>query len=1064
MKSAREFTLGTAAFVLLSASGILLGADAGKVDFQRQVRPILSDNCFACHGPDPSTRMAELRLYLREGAFQQRPNGTPIVAGDPAKSLVFERITQTDPASRMPPVYSHKKLTEEQIALIRRWIEEGASWSEHWAFVNPTRPTLPSIAHKRWVRNPIDHFILARLEAEGLNPTPEADRRTLIRRVSLDLTGLPPEPRVIEAFVADSAQDAYEKLVDRLLQSPAYGEHRARYWLDAARYADTNGLSTDNYREIWPYRDWVIEAFNRNLPFDQFTIEQIAGDLLPHPTQGQLIATGFQRCNITTNEGGVIEGEVEAMYAKDRVDTLGMTWLGLTVGCATCHDHKFDPIRQRDFYSLTAFFRNTTQRFMDGDVFDTPPFIVVTSGPDRARWDALRKEIPAAESQLEQIRSAAQPEFDRWLDSRELRSLMFLERFDDSEIFRLEIDPRMTLPRGVNVGNLGRLLDFRNEGSVELVNAPQLSADEPFTISVRFLHREGGGTLASWRDPDGKDRGVRLEVSSSGAPRILLIADDRSEQECRTPCEALGVNAIGDFKAEAGQWHNLVATYDGRRQRAGLQLYLDGRPLPTESDGRTIRTLEGDFKNTSSLLLGARTNDYVNNPFGEKTGFLDGSIADFRILRRAANASEARLLSLWDSVADGMPRKKDELGPREREALEQYYLLRLHQPFRQAVGQLAALDQERRALMRRNPVTHVMHEQPNSQAVAHVLHRGMYDQPREEVAPATPAVLPPLPQSAPRNRLGLARWLVDDANPLTARVTVNRYWQEIFGAGLVRSAGDFGSQGEPPTHPELLDWLAVEFRESGWDVKNLFRLMVTSAAYRQAAVTTLEKLEKDPENRLLSRGPLFRMDGEMIRDYALAASGLLVSKIGGPSVKPYQPEKIWDPVAVAQSNTRFYRPDSGQDLYRRSLYTFWKRAAPPPSMMIFNAPRREECTVQRERTNTPLQALVTMNDPQFFEAARALAQNAMRGAAEFDARLDFMSLRLLARRLDHRERRVVEESYRHYLSYYDSQPALAGLAIAVGASQLDPGLNSMQLAALTMVANQLMNLDEVLNK
>jgi hypothetical protein len=542
----------------------------------------------------------------------------------------------------------------------------------------------------------------------------------------------------------------------------------------------------------------------------------------------------------------------------------------------------------------------------------------------------------------------------------------------------------------------------------------------------------------------------RLELSAKGAPRFALITDDRYD---------IGVSATGDLKAEPDEWHHLVATYDGLRQRSGLQLYLDGRLLPTESTGKTIRTLEGEFHNASPLLLGARPDEE-----GGRAGFLDGSIADFRILKRAVNASDAKLLAVWDGVGEGMSKKEGKLDTREREALEQYYLTRLHQPYRKAVERAAALDEERRALLRRNPLTLVMREQPDSKPVAHVLNRGMYDQPGEEVTPATPAVLPPLPESAPHNRLGLARWLVDNSNPMTARVTVNRYWQEIFGAGLVRSAGDFGSQGEPPSHPELLDWLAVEFRESGWDIKNMFRLMVTSVAYRQAAVTTPEKIENDPDNQLLSRGPRFRMDAEMVRDYALAASGLLVRKIGGPSVKPYQPERVWETVAMEQSNTRFYQPDSGKDLYRRSLYDFWKRAAPPPSMMVFNAPTREECTVRRERTNTPLQALVTMNDPQFFEAARVLAQNTMRAGAEFNARLDSMTLRLLARRLDGRERTVVEESYRDYLRYYDSHPEEARQAIAVGASQADAALDKVQLAALTMVANQLLNLDEVLNK
>jgi mono/diheme cytochrome c family protein len=1048
-----RFPLMVFSFVALLAPA--RAADSETVDFQRQIRPLLSDNCFHCHGPDPETRMAGMRLDLREGAFGARPNGTPVVPGDPQKSLVIQRITHADAALRMPPVSSYKELTPDQIALIRRWVEQGAVWSEHWAFTALEKPALPAVKNESWARNPIDRFILARLEAQGLQPAAEADRRTLIRRATLDLTGLPPSAQDVEAFLADSSPGAYGKLIDRLMTSPAYGEHRARYWLDAARYADTHGLHIDNYREMWLYRDWVIEAFNRNVPFDRFTVEQLAGDLLENPTRDQLIATGFHRCNITTNEGGVIEDEVAAMYAKDRADTTGTVWLGLTVGCATCHDHKFDPIKQTDFYALTAFFRNTTQAPLDGNIYDTPPVLLAPSDTDLSRWKALPEQLAAAEDKLNEIRAAAQPKIDRWLQRRNRRVERAL--WDGPQAIPLGLDAKRDLPEGVSWRDREKsepALELADDAALVLENVPAPSLDEPFAVSARFLLRDadGGRVLASQQDPADRGRGWRLEIQD-GRPLFVLTGDVGQE---------LGVRAKdgdNDPKAEANEWHHIVASYDGLRQRVGLQLYLDGKLLPTEDVGRALRALDGEIRTAEPLLLGARANEDA-----KRSGLLKGSVAAFRILKRSVTESEARLLALWDGVESASAKAPAQLDDREREALAEYFLARRFNRYQKASAHLEALREERRAILRRSPITHVMREKPDSEPSAHVLYRGMYDQPREKVIADTPSALPPMDPALSHNRLGLARWLVDERNPLTARVTVNRFWQEVFGAGMVSTAGDFGAQGEPPSHPELLDWLAVEFRESGWDVKKLFRLMLTSAAYRQAAAATAEKIDKDPDNRLLSRGPQFRMDGEVIRDYALAASGLLAPEIGGPSVKPYQPAKIWETVAMNESNTRFYNPDSGAKLYRRSLYTFWKRAAPPPNMTIFNAPTREECTVRRERTNTPLQALVTMNDPQFFEAARNLAENTLREASGFDKRLDFMSLQLLARPLGESERSIARAAFQDYLKFYDSHPAEARKAVAVGESKPDPRLDSTELAAWTMLANQLMNLDEVLNK
>jgi len=1030
-------------------------AAVAEVDFQKDVRPVLSDACFQCHGPDPETRLAGMRLDTQEGAFAARPNGTPIVPGDPAASLVYQRLTAENAAIRMPPEYAHKEVTPEQIETIRQWIEQGADWSEHWSFRAPEKPEPPSIQKESWVRNPIDGFVLARLEAEGLTPGEEADRRTLARRVALDLTGLPPTPAEVDQFLNDASSDAYEKYVDRMLAKPAYGEHRARYWLDAARYADTHGLHIDNYREMWPYRDWVIDAFNQNMGFDRFTIEQLAGDLLPDPTQDQLVATGFQRCNITTNEGGVIDEEVEEIYAKDRAETVATVWMGLTIGCATCHDHKFDPLTQRDFYSLGAFFRNTTQPVRDGNVHDTPPVMVVLSDEDDDRWEALKAEIPAARRELQSLRRTKSKQ--AYKAAKKVVADLDLNRYDESEVFSLEKFDGADKAEGVQLGAGPQdglpALEVGEEAYVSVEGFDAISPDKPFTVAA-WIKPDGdgrrfiAGQVAYLElDPNEDERGWELEISG-GKPNFQLVGEREFQLGVATKDSNPG-------RAKEGEWHHVIATYDGSRRRTGITLYLDGKRLDTRTTGRAVHEVEGPVVLESPLMIGGK-----RNREGEIVESIDGSIADFRILNREISEGEAALLAGWSelrSTAKDKPKKA-------REQLAAFHLVRRDEDYKAANDKLHALIAERRAILKRNPLTHVMNEKTDSEPMANVLYRGMYDQKREEVGAVTPGVLPAMTEEQSNDRMGLAKWLLDERNPLTARVTVNRMWQEVFGTGIVRTSEDFGSQGEAPTHPELLDWLAVDFRESGWDLKRFYKQLVMSATYRQSAKTTPKKLEKDPQNRLLSRGPRFRMDGEVVRDYALAASGLLNDDIGGPSVKPYQPEGVWEGVAMRQSNTRYYTADEGDDLYRRSLYTFWKRAAPPASMVTFDAPTRENCTVRRERTNTPLQALVTMNDPQFFEAARRLAEEAVDAGPELDQQLDFMSARLLSRPLQSREREIVADSYRDFLRFYDSNPDQAQKAVSVGASEPDLSPGPAVLAALTMTANQLLNLDEVLNK
>jgi len=922
------------------------------------------------------------------------------------RAAILARVTETRAQRIMPPPSSHKKLAPEQIATLKRWIEDGAPWTAHWAYEAPVRPAVAS-------GNPID--VLVRNRLKGLTPAAEADKRTLARRAALDLTGLPPSKADLDLFLNDSSAAAYEKLLDRLLASPRYGEHRARYWLDAARYADTHGIHVDNYREMWPYRDWVIAAFNHNLSFDRFTTDQLAGDLLPNPTFDQRIATGFQRCNPTTNEAGLIEDEYAEIYAKDRADTVGAVWLGMTVGCAACHNHKFDPITQKDFYSLGAFFRNTTQNVMDDNIPDTPPVLVVPRSEDRERWDQVSARRRALQSELDQRRTSADPKFEQWLRSSRSKGIGGAPLAAKDELYTLRSPLRFE----------------KNEG-VPAIKAPRLLADQAFTIAVSFFFpkTEQSYTIAAQQDAEDKGRGWTIDVGSR-VPSFRLIGDEGKNIEIR---------ASHLSQMAQGSWNHLVVSYDGTRHQSGLSLYLNGKGVPTQGAGNQNVQLPGRIDSASPLLLGK--------------SLAGGEIADFRILKRVVSETEARVLADWPAIRKG----------EDREALRTYYLFHRDGTYPKLAAEQGQLQLEAKAIVRRGAITHVMQERPGSMPFANILYRGAYDQKREKVEANTPSVLPPMGADLPRNRLGLAQWLLKPENPLTARVAVNRMWQELFGDGLVRTAEDFGSQGQAPVNPELLDWLAVDFREGGWDVKRFYKQVMLSATYRQAAVTTPEKLAQDPENRLLSRGPRFRMDGEMVRDYALASSGLLAGEIGGPSVKPYQPGGVWETVAMNGSNTRFYQADAGDKLYRRSVYWFWKRSAPPASMEIFNAPTREACTVRRERTNTPLQALVTMNDVQFVEAARVLGQRAYKVSTDFDPRADFLADAVLGRPLAAAERQIARKSFQEYLRYYDGNLTDARKLMAAGAAPADTTVAPAEGAALTMLANQLLNLDEVLTK
>jgi len=1045
----------------LAVVALTCAASAGEPSFNADIRPILVEHCFSCHGADSAGRKADLRLDLREEAVESGA----IVPGDPDSSVMLDRIGSDDPDEVMPPPATKKVLTADQKDLLARWIAAGAEYQPHWSFIPPVRPELPAVTEETWVRNPIDRFILARLEAEGLRPAPEADRRTLARRVALDLTGLPPDPAIVDAFVADPSADAYERLVDSLLASLEWGEHRGRYWLDYARYADTHGIHIDNFREMWTYRQWVINAFNRNLPFDRFTILQLAGDLVadhaPDATPAQVlddrIASGFNRCNITTSEGGAIDEEYLVLYARDRTETTSAVWLGLTTGCAVCHDHKFDPLSQREFYELAAFFNNTTQKAMDGNVQDTPPILTVPQPEDRPRFAELEQRLPSAKVAVDDRRKAAQPEFHRWLKEATAESVAKLLPQDtplvdlpctegEGATTRVTLvgkptDAPLTATTKWQEGPLGRpalLLDGR---AAELPAAGDFEHDEPFTVSlwVRVPANDSAYALVSRMDEAANHRG--WDVWVQGRRIAMHMIHSWSD-------DAVKVASTDQLKPDT--WTLVTITSAGSGKPEGFTIAFDGKPQKLKVENNSFK--KSTIRTQVPLVVGGRSKGATAHGVG---------LAGLSIWGRAFSAGEVEGLARGGALTQLVALPPDE-RPKAAGGLYDWWLKTTDQPFQEAVAAVAAIESEQAEIKKRGTIAHVMHEKPEMPK-AFVLDRGEYDKRKAEVGPETPDVLPPFPESLPKNRLGLAKWLLMQEHPLTTRVTVNRFWQEVFGTGLVKTSGDFGITGELPSHPELLDWLAIEFREGGWDVKKLFRLMVTSATYRQAAIATPEKLAKDAANRLLSRGPRFRMDAEMVRDHALAASGLLVRQIGGPSVRPYQPEGVWEAVAMDNSNTRSYKPDAGAGLYRRSMYWFWKRSAPPTSLDIFNAPSRESCCVKRERTNTPLQALVTLNDPQFVEAARALADRALELGAGDDQRLAFIAERLLARRFSAEELPVVKKSLADLSAWYAAHPDDARKLIAVGASQ-PRASDAVQLATWTMLTNELMNLDEVLCK
>ena len=1112
------------------------------IDFNQDVQPILASNCFSCHGPDPEMRKAGLRLDLGEAAFKKRP-GHPdaIVPGHPEKSELIKRIESRDPHYLMPqsPLGEAKPMKAADIATLKEWIKEGAVYRPHWAFSKPIRPQLPVVAQNdEWAKTPVDAFILARLKKEGLHPSPEADKETLIRRVTLDLTGLLPTPAEVRAFEKDSSPHAYERLVDGLLAKPSFGEQRARYWMDYARYADTYGLHYDNSRDIWPYRDYVIRSFNSNKRFDQFAMEQIAGDLLPAKSLDPLIASGYVRLGVSSNEGGTIPEELRVNIARERTEAYGATFMGITVGCAVCHDHKYDPTTQKDFYALSAFFNNLEEK----------PF-----NDDRPVWTPVAR-IPKAQNQNEYNRVWAQrTELAERLRLMRLQQRMLVERWlasrknlpqpvsSDKLVLRLRLDEgggevlknsapyaqTASFAIGKSKPQWGETTwlwpDFRMDTNTHIVlgQTGDYEGSQAFSSGGWFMLRSAPnynldnetGSLLSKMDAGQHNRGwdlvaergvISVELVNQGPKDLGFRTDEKSKKaapkpkevfqfptpadltakdlapakpkkeapkkkeekkkeeakpaapkavEDKAPFVAIKVSTEDAFRPD-GRWRHIFFTYDGSGKASGIRIYVNGSQVKTKVVVDTLG--QATIRTNAPMELGSRYPDA--NPSRETR------YQDIRLYGRALSGEEARRLLFEDYVAEVTAKPAGKWNADEEHVVSQFYFDNVDSSAKAISAQIAQLDAQLDKLSEGGDLTLVSWEK-QSPAYAHVLTRGVYTARTERVEANTPHYLPPLPQGEPHDRLALAKWTVSAENPLTARVTVNRMWNELFGTGLVETTEDFGIVGQRPTHPELLDWLAVEFRESGWDIKHLYKLMVMSAAYRQSAKATPEQLAKDPKNLLLAHGPRFRMDGEMLRDVALQSSGLLVNKIGGPSVKPYQPPNVWEQVGIGGSDTLVYEQEQGDALYRRSMYTYWKRMAMMPDMDAFDAPMRDVVCTRRQRTDTPLQALVTMNDVQWVEAARALAERVIKeGGAKPEQRIDLMSRILLAHDPPPRMAEVLEGSLEHMKKHYAADPKAAHDLVSVGEKKSDSAIPAPELAAWTMVASEMLNLDEMVTK
>ncbi|RZO74208.1 MAG: DUF1553 domain-containing protein [Limisphaerales bacterium] len=1007
-----------------------LWADSA-LSFSADIRPLLSKYCVSCHGPDKAKRKADLRLDVPESAFADLGGYAAIIPGKPEESEIYLRMVTKEKDDIMPPPDAKNPMSREDIEKLKQWIAEGAPFEDHWAFSAPVRKPVPKVPNQDWNKHPIDAFLFQKMAEKGLKPQVTASKETLLRRAFLTLTGLPPAPADILRFADDPSEDAYVKQVDRLLQSRQYGEHRARYWLDAARYGDTHGLHLDNERAIWPYRDWVIRALNDNKPFDTFTIEQLAGDLLPNPGIDQLVATGFNRCNVTTSEGGAIPEEFAVRYGVDRVNTLTTVWMGVTVGCAQCHDHKFDPFTQKEFYQLFAYYNNLDEKAMDGNAFIYPPTVKLTSDEDHEKLASFDQKIERIEKAIRvNLASIDYEDPGRRAKDKERKDYIWIE--DE-------------LPEGAKASDADGGWQFVSgsgfptyQGIKSHRRSAQGSEQHFFTEARSKLVVGSGDTLFTYvyLDPIKPPKSIMLQFHTNDWEHRAFWGEDVIPHGSG---KGAGHQWLGNLP-EPGQWVRLEVPADSVGLSAGDRL-----------DGWAFSQFDGTVYWDHSGI-------HTQIPQGNE-GFQSMSVW----MHFIEQAKDARLPKDLKTIAK---KGSDKRSNAENQILRDYFLEHVCSEtrflFSALHDQKKKLSDDKSKYEQAIPVSLVSKERKEPRETF-VLVRGEYDKRADQVQPAVPEILPPLPKGAPNNRLGLAQWLVDPAHPLTARVMVNRFWHQHFGRPLVMTAEDFGTQGELPSHPELLDWLAVEFIESGWDMKHIHRLIVTSAAFKQSSTISPQALEIDPENSFLSHGPRYRLDAEVLRDSALFISGLLVEKMGGKGVKPYQPSGLWKAVAYPSSTTANYKRDKGDALYRRSIYTFVKRTSPPPSMSTFDAPNREACTVKRERTNTPLQALTMMNDIQYVEAARCFAERVVeQSLPKTEQRLNYAMRLATGRTLAEDELKLLGNLYtKHMATFKKDQEAAKGL-IQTGEAPRISDATPEELASLTMICNLILNLDEIM--
>ncbi|MDQ7948684.1 MAG: DUF1553 domain-containing protein [Pedobacter sp.] len=1037
------------------------------LDYNLHVKPILSDRCFSCHGPDRNKQKGGLRLDLVTAYDKRAESGRKaIVPGELDKSELFHRIISSDPAYMMPTPESHLSLTAQEKAILIKWIKQGAKYKKHWSLVAPQEVAIPKVKNSRWVQNPIDNFVLAKLEEKGLKPNQEASKETLLRRVSFDLIGLPPTIGELDGFLADKSPQAYEKAVDRLLRSPHFGERMAVDWLDLARYADTHGYQDDGMRNVYPWRDWVIRSFNKNLPYDQFVTWQLAGDLLPKPTRDQLVATCFLRNHPQSQEGGIVDEEYRVEYVADRVNTFGKAFLALSTECARCHDHKFDPISQKNYYQLFAFFNNNNESGEAPYTGEPSPSVILTKPETDKIIQFINKlELPKLSKELD--RNIYRKSFELWLDSARRQPLAFAEikkdllghfTFDSKDTLinlvrdSLRADLKSTeqgrMPKLV-AGRFGNAIQLNGDLSIDFSKHLNFDRNQPFSLSMWINVPKGEfGPLFSRSFILDNWRGYTCLLNKNGTVSVMFshVAPDN----------CMAIESID--KIPYGKWSSLVLTYDGSSKAKGINLYIDGKAL-------RFKVINDNLRQSILFAQNKKRHSVHNLKIGRASSKTISNVSfdEFKAYKRELSVLEVKQLAGQPHlISNLLALAPSLLKPADKERLLDFYLASSCAKYDAVLAKIYRIREKENELL--TDAEEIMaYKELKTPRPTFILDRGSYDAPRKRVMPSTPENVLAFDPNLPKNRLGLAKWLTSEKQPLFARVAVNRFWQQCFGQGIVKTTEDFGNQGEFPTHLELIDWLAITFRKEGWDVKKLLKMMVMSATYRQSSIPTAANLKGDPDNTLFSRAPSYRLSSEMIRDNALASSGLLVKTIGGKSVYPYQPSGVWESVAVRNEVT--YKQGHGDSLYRRSLYTVWKRSSPHPAMINFDVPDRYACTVRRQKTSTPLQALVLLNDVQFVEASRVLAQNMIRKAGPSPNRQITYAFRALTSRYPKSEElKILLDLYTKEWSAFSKNVFRAKQLVQEGESGYDKRLNIAQLAACTVVANTLMNFDEFMTK